>query len=228
VYQAALLFHLGLLTYWLGGDLGVFYSSRHVLRPELSAEARTTALKIMSFLDLAPRMCLVLFLPSGVLLSATRAHGATFFSAPLVIVTWAFGLFWLALTIVATTRDHDALGRRAQSLDLVVRFGVVAALVAGGLYTILAAEPFGVTTNPKWLGAKVLLYALAIACGIGIRFRLRPFGSAYMELVRNGSSASVEQTLRRAINGSIPYVLTIWACIVGAAVLGVVKPGANL
>jgi len=228
MYAAALLFHLALLTYWLGGDLGVFYSSRYVLKPELSAEARTTALKIMSFLDLAPRMCLVLFLPSGVLLAATRAHGATFFSAPLVLLTWAFGLGWLALTIVATTREHDALGKRAQGLDLVVRVGVVAALLAGSLYTIFAAQPFGVTTNPKWLGAKVLLYALAIACGIGIRFRLRPFGAAYVELVTRGSTPAVEQSLRRSINGSIPYVLTIWACIVGAAILGVVKPGATL
>ena len=38
-------------------------------------------------------------------------------------------------------------------------------LLTVGIYTVLATDPFGVTTNPKWLGAKVALYALAMLCG---------------------------------------------------------------
>ena len=224
MYQIAILLHLLLLTYWLGGDLGVFYSSRYVLRPELSVAARTVALKIMSFLDLAPRVCLVLFLPSGVTLAATQPHGATFLSGWLVALTWAFALGWLWLAIRASTSD----GLVARRLDLVARLGVVIVLLGIGGYTVLAAAPFGVTTNPKWLGAKVVLYAFAVLSGVGIRLQLRPFAAAYARLATDGSSPAVEGSLRRAIRGSEPFVFAIWACILGAAILGVVKPGANL
>jgi hypothetical protein len=225
MYQFAILLHLLLLTYWLGGDLGVFYSSRFVLRPELSPAQRTTALKIMAGCDLAPRVCLVLFLPSGVLLMSTRPHGADFLHAWQVGVVWALSLCWLAVALGASLREHDALLRR---LDLGVRLLVVTALLGIGLYTIVAAEPFGVTTNPKWLGGKVVVYGLAILCGVLIRFRLRPFGPAFAELVTSGSSPDVEGRLRGAIRGSEPFVFGIWLCIATAAVLGVVKPGANL
>lgn len=40
MYDAAVVLHLLLLTYWLGTDLGVFYVSRFVLCPDLSSETR--------------------------------------------------------------------------------------------------------------------------------------------------------------------------------------------
>jgi hypothetical protein len=75
MYHATLLLHLLLFTYWLGADLGVFYSSRYVLRSDLPPASRAVALKIMAWLDVAPRLCLVLFLPSGVTLMALADYG---------------------------------------------------------------------------------------------------------------------------------------------------------
>src|SRR4051812_33404648 len=126
MYDVAILLHLLLLTYWLGGDLGVFYSSRFVLRNELSPAQRTTALKIMSGCDLAPRICLVLFLPSGVLLMSTRPHGADFLHPWQVTVVWLLSLMWLALALRASLHDEDEVARR---LDLVVRVGLVVGLL---------------------------------------------------------------------------------------------------
>ena len=71
-----ILLHIVLFVFWLGGDLGVFYSSRFVLKPDLTPAARATALKIMGGLDLGPKICLVLFLPSGLTLMALDPHGA--------------------------------------------------------------------------------------------------------------------------------------------------------
>ncbi len=39
-YSASLFLHILLFVYWLGGDLGVYYSSRYILKPELSPETR--------------------------------------------------------------------------------------------------------------------------------------------------------------------------------------------
>ncbi|MFE3448982.1 hypothetical protein ACFXJ8_08590 [Nonomuraea sp. NPDC059194] len=224
-----IILHLALFVFWLGGDLGVFYSSRYVLRESLSVEARTTALKIMSGLDLAPKICLVLFLPSGVTLMALDPHGATLFGVPLfplwsVILVWAFALGWLALTVVAHT-NPTLLVKRA---DWAIRVGLVAAIGVAALYTLTAAEPFGVETNPRWLGAKLALYAVAIVAGLGIRLTLRSFGPAFAMLHASGSTSEVELRLRRSVDGCLPYVWTIWGSVLAAAILGVLKPGATL
>ncbi|MEV0590704.1 hypothetical protein [Nonomuraea cavernae] len=223
--------HLVLFVFWLGGDLGVYYSSRFVLRPELTPQARAAALGVMSGLDLGPKICLVLFLPSGVTLMALDPHGATFLGVALfplwsVLLVWVFALGWLALTVA----DHRTHGRfpLVRKADWTIRIALIAAIAVSAGYTLLAAEPFGVQTNPRWLGGKLALYTLAIAAGLGIRLTLRPFGPAFGTLMASGSTPEVERTLRRSVDGCLPYVWMIWGSVLAAAVLGVLKPGAIL
>lgn len=228
MYDAALLLHLLLLTYWLGADLGVFYSSRYVMKPELGIEARTTALKIMAWLDVSPRLCLVLFLPSGVTLMALDDYGRDIFLGWPLALVWLASAVWFGLVLADHLLHDSPLQTMVKRLDLLVRSGVVVVLLGSAINTMVVTEPFGVQTNPKWLGAKVGLYALAIASGIAIRFQLRPFAPAFGALVTTGSTPAVEQDLRRSIVGSQPYVAAIWVCVVGSALLGIAKPGANL
>jgi hypothetical protein len=226
-----ILLHLVLFVFWLGGDLGVYYSSRFVINPELAPSARATALAIMSGLDLGPKVCLVLFLPSGITLMALEPHGASLFGIAffpwwLTVGVWVFAALWLTLTVV----QHRTHGRIAavQGADLGIRFAVIAGMAAAGIYALFAAEPFGVTTNPKWLGGKILLYATAIAAGLGIRMTLRSFGPAFGMVMAGGSTDTVERTLRRSVDGCLPYVWTIWGSVLAAAALGVLKPAAEL
>ncbi|WP_280503470.1 hypothetical protein [Nocardia farcinica] len=223
--------HIVLFVFWLGGDLGVFYSSRYVIDPALDPQARSTALRIMSGLDLAPKVCLVLFLPSGVTLMAADPHGAQLFGHDLfpwwvVALTWLFAAGWLALTVIQH-RTHGRFPLVARA-DLAIRFAVVAALAVAGLYALIATEPFGVSTEPRWLAVKILLYATAIAVGLGIRMTLRPFGPAFGALSTTGSTPEVEAIVKRSVNGCLPYVWAIWGSVLVAAALGVLKPGANL
>ena len=226
-----ILLHLVLFVCWLGGDLGVFYSSRFVIDPARTPPARSTALAIMSGLDLGPKICLVLFLPSGVTLMALEPHGAALFGIRLfpwwfVAAVWLFAPAWLAVAVIA----HRTHGRIAaiHRADLAIRFAVIAAMAAAGLYTLFAHDPFGVTTNPKWLGGKILLYCAAIAAGLGIRMTLRPFGPAFGAVLSGGSTPEVERVLRRSVDGCLPYVWTIWGSVLAAAGLGVFKPGIHL
>jgi hypothetical protein len=228
LYDAALLLHVLLLTYWLGADLGVFYSSRYVLKPELSTEARATALRIMAWLDVSPRLCLVLFLPSGVTLMALDDYGRDVFAGWPLALVWLASAAWFGLVVADHVLHDSPYAALVKRLDLLARSVVVVTLLASSVYTLVVDDPFGVDTNPKWLGAKVGLYALAIASGIGIRFRLRPFAPAFGVLMTSGSTPEVERDLRRSIVGSQPYVAAIWVCVVGAAFLGLAKPGANL
>ncbi len=217
--------HLLLLTYWLGGDLGVFYSSRHVLRTEHSPATRAVALKIMGWLDMAPRLCMVLFLASGISLLAVDPLGRHRFGGWRIALVWVLTLGWAALVVGDHHYTGTPLGRRINRLDLVVRCGLVVGLVGVGLYTLVAHDPFGVDTNPKWLGGKLVAYALTVAMGVCIRIKLRPFGPAWVALQSGTQTDDNERVLRRAINGSIPFVALIWVFVVTAAVLGVAKPG---
>lgn len=226
-----ILLHLVLFVFWLGGDLGVFYSSRYVLKPDLPPAARATALKIMSGLDLGPKICLVLFLPSGVTLMAAEPHGARILGAPAftwwqVGAVWLFALGWLAATI-ADHRTHGGFPW-VKRTDWAVRIGLICALAAVAGYTLIADRPFGVTTDPRWLGGKLALYTVTIACGLGIRLTLRPFGAAFGALMTTGSTPEVERSLKRAVDGCLPFVFGIWTGVLAAAALGVFKPGADL
>lgn len=224
-YSLSILLHIMLFVYWLGGDLGVYYSSRFILRSDLSTPARSVAAKIMHGVDMAPRICLVLFLPSGVTLMALGPFGESYFAGWFVALVWVAALCWLALVVYDYTRGATPLGRVVQRLDLLVRYGMVTAMLAIGGYMIVVTEPFGVQTNPKWLGGKLLAYGLCILGGVLIRWRLRSFGPAFGKLVTSGSTPEVEAQIRHSIRSCLPFVYGIWFMVLVAAFLGVVKPG---
>ena len=69
LYDWLMIFHLLLFVYWLGSDMGVFYSSGMAIDSKLSNAARVTASKIMIDLDFVPRICMSLMLTVGGLLS---------------------------------------------------------------------------------------------------------------------------------------------------------------
>ncbi|MFD2354573.1 hypothetical protein ACFSTC_42790 [Nonomuraea ferruginea] len=161
-YSLAIFLHIVLFVYWLGSDIGVFYSSRFILKSDLPTPARSVAAKIMHAVDMAPRICLVLFLPSGVTLMALGPFAEDYFPWWFVVLVWVAALCWLVLVVYDYTKGATALGRIVQRLDLVVRYGLVVVLVGIGSYMMVVPEPFGVQTNPKWLGAKLAAYGLCI------------------------------------------------------------------
>jgi len=162
---------------------------------------------------------------------ALEPHGAELFGVRLfplwsVLLVWAFAALWLALTVA----DHRTHGRfpRVRQADWTIRITLVLAIFGAAGYTLLADSPFGVDTNPRWLGGKLMLYALALVGGLGIRLKLRSFGPAFGTLTTTGSTPEVERTLRGSVDGCLPYVWLIWGSVLAAAVLGVLKPGALL
>ena len=224
----AIFLHVVLFAYWLGGDVGVFYASRYIITSEVGPEARGVAAKIMHATDIAPRVSLVLILPSGITLMAWGPLGDEFFvHGWLLALVWVAGLAWLAVSVIDYRGGDTPLARLSQKADLTVRYGLSVGLVAVGVYTMVVSEPFGVDTNPKWLGAKVVAYALCIFCGVMIRRQLKPFGPAFGRLVTSGSTPEVEKAILGSIRRCEPWVYGIWALVLVAALLGVMKPGST-
>lgn len=226
-HSLALLLHILLLTYWLGADLGVFYSSRFVTNPAVRPEARAVAAKVMHAVDMAPRVCLVLILPSGVTLMALDDLGRDIFAGWPLVLVWLAAFAWLALVVLDYLRQPQRYADLVHRLDFAVRIVLAAGLLGTALYTIVAAEPFGVSSNPKWLAGKVAAYALCILGGLMIRVKLKPFGPAFAQLMGSGSTPEVEADIRGSVRGCLPFVYLIWIMVVVAAFLGVVKPGST-
>jgi hypothetical protein len=226
--SVALFLHIALFAYWLGGDVGVFYASRYIIKSEVGPEARAVATKIMHATDIAPRVALVLILPTGITLMAEGPLGDEFFvHGWLLALVWVCGLAWLAVSLIDYRGGDTPMARLSQKADLLVRYALSAGLVAVGLYTIVATDPFGVDTNPKWLGAKVVAYALCIFSGVMIRRQLKPFGPAFGKLVTSGSTPEVEKAILGSIKRCEPWVYGIWTLVILAAAIGVIKPGSS-
>lgn len=225
LHSIAIYLHILLFTYWLGSDIGVFYASRFAVNPNVSPQGRSIAMKIMHMVDLAPRVCLILMLPSGVTLMAASPFGRDIFAGWPLALAWIGGLAWLAVMLAAFFRapaKHAELVARA---DWVVRSLATLGLLGAAGYAFIVDKPFGVETNPKWLAGKVAAYALCIGAGMMIRVSLRPFGPAFRTLTTSGSTPEVEATISGAMRRAIPWVIAIWILVALAAFLGVVKPG---
>ena len=217
-YFCLKLLHLLLFVYWLGADIGVFYSARFVRDRGLGLEARRVALRILGWIDQIPRYCLVLMLPVGyslaVTIGAARLGGADF------VLLWLVSLLWLGLVWAVHHRTGTPIGQRLRSVDLVWRWLLVAGLLWDAGRGFIGA---GHIVAP-WLAFKFVIFALLILCGIMIRLRGASLGPAIRELLASGSAPELEAKVTSGFARTRPFVLLIWALLVVAAYVGLAKP----
>lgn len=229
LYKALGFLHLLCFVYWLGGDLGVFYSSRFLQRSDLSPEARRVAGRIMLGLDQGPRICMTLIAAPGVHMAAQA--GWLPISSGWLAAIWALSLCWLAMVLLLHFGPHlsPRLGAAGLAGPLAqVDFWFRAALALGlGAFAIdaLLAPQFGpppVAPAPiaPWLAVKLLVFAALVGCGLGIRIALRPFGPAYASLQRGAPSPEQNLAIEQSLARCRPLVLAIWAGLLLNAALG--------
>jgi hypothetical protein len=217
-YSLLLLAHLVLFAYWLGGDVGVFYSSYRVCDASLSKEARLTALKIMSWVDMVPRYCLVLMLPVGLALSATMGWWDV--REGVVPTMWVLSGLWLWMVWAIHHHQGKPLAETLRRIDFGIRALVILAMVGYGVTGLAGGGPI----NQPWLAAKALLYGVLVFCGLMIRIMAQPFGPAFADIMRAGSTPEAEARLNGAMNRARPFVVLIWIGLVAMAWLGADKP----
>jgi hypothetical protein len=217
-YSLLLVAHLVLFAYWLGGDIGVFYSSYQVCNPSLSKEARSTALKIMMWVDMVPRYCLVLMLPVGVSLAATLGFWRT--QPGLVAVLWVLAGVWLWMVWAIHHHQGKPLAETLRRIDLGIRVLVILAMLGAGVAGFAGHGPI----NQPWLAVKAILFALLVFSGLMIRVMIAPFGPALVEIMTKGSTPDAEARLDGAMSRARPFVVMIWIGLVAMAYFGALKP----
>jgi len=216
-HQLLVIIHVLLFVYWLGGDLGVFYSSRFVVRPDLKPETRTVAAKIMLDLDLIPRICMSLMLTVGGLL--TEFIGVPHPTYQMVGII-LLGPVWLTCVLYL----HFAHGSAAHALitkfDMFLRWAVVIGI------------PISVATHWEsnnlddfpWVGIKLLIFAVLVLCGILVRMKLGPFIKTLL-IFQKGEEPSEEdnQAMIKSLSLCRIFVFTIWAGVFLEALIGIVN-----
>jgi hypothetical protein len=214
--------HILLFVYWLGGDLGVFYSAGFVRNGSESIEGRRVALRILAWVDQIPRYCLVLMLPVGYTL-ALRV-GVVRLPPSFLAILWVVGLAWLWMVWAIHHRQGTPFGERLRRIDLTWRF-----VLAGGL-AFDAWQGFTRTGHllTDWISLKFAIFALLIGCGIMIRLLGRPSAPALRQIFTSGSTPELEAIVQRTAGRTRPFVLAIWALLVVAAYVGISRPDFGL
>ena len=89
------LLHVLTFVYWVGADLGVFYSARLVINPKYSPETRAAVLKLLARIDMIPRYMLLLTFPVGATLAANLGYSPI--DGIWLYLVWAAAIGWIVL-----------------------------------------------------------------------------------------------------------------------------------
>ncbi|EED34061.1 conserved hypothetical protein [gamma proteobacterium NOR5-3] len=215
-YSLIKLIHLLGFCYWLGGDIGVFYSSGFVVRDDLSREQRLMAGRIMLALDLIPRICMSITLTVAALLASqlklALAPGELF-------ILILLGPLWLALVLVLHFR-HAAASGILVSVDKLLRWTVIGAILIYVANAWFADE----LAPPPWLLLKLLGFAVLVFLGLLIRAGFGGFAAGYAALLKDHPDALENAAMQSSLSRVRPLVLAIWTILIFEAYLGIAKP----
>jgi hypothetical protein len=219
LHEFFLIAHLLLFVYWLGGDMGVYYSSGMVIDPKLSDSARLTAAKIMVNLDLVPRICMTLMLTVGGVLSEK------FVPHPMwqTVGMWLMAPVWLAMVLTIHVNEGKPLAKFVGRVDYWFRWLIVIYLLASVGFSFAT----GRLTEEPWVGAKLAIFAGLVFCGLMIRVYIPDYVKGIHALAGSSVTDESNVNMAKSLNQCRPYVLAIWAGLIIECYLGVVKPGAD-
>jgi hypothetical protein len=219
IQDLLLLAHVMFFCYWLGTDLGVFYSATFMLRTDISAEARLYCAKIMNFLDQAPRLAMAGIFTVGATLGILR--GYIHVDPIWILPIWIVGVLWIwAVIFLYVNEHHPEKIKTIRTIDFNFRLVMIAGLVVLAVASLLG---HGVTED-NWLSVKVLLFAGTMTCGVIVRIALKDFGANYGPMLRGTATPEQIAKAQAMMRFAKKPVLTIWGLVIAAAAIGLWKP----
>lgn len=210
--------HLLLFVYWLGGDIGVFYTSFFRNNPKYDVETRTLLSRITGDIDMAPRTTMVLMLPTG--FSVAAIHGYLTISSTWLIAFWVFAAAWLVLVWWLHIEKDASKKAPWAKFDLRLRWVLMLTFVGIAILSFINNEP--ITEN--FVALKLLIFAGTIGCGIGIRVAAKPYIAAFTQIKAEGSTPEREAQLQGSAKAARNWVKGIWVLVALAAFIGTWKP----
>jgi hypothetical protein len=216
-HQVTVLIHVLLFVYWLGGDLGVFYSSKFVVKPDISPEARSVAAKIMLDLDQIPRMCMAMMLTVGGILTEFIGVPHPLYQKVGIVL---LGPVWL----FCVTYLHFWHGGKAYAaitkFDMFIRWAVVIGIPVS---VWMHWETNNLAEYP-WVAGKLIVFAFLVFCGIMVRGKIGPFIATLLKC-RAGETPTAEENAAQAksLSQVRVWVFMIWAGVFLSGFVGIVN-----
>jgi hypothetical protein len=100
--------------------------------------------------------------------------------------------------------------------DFNMRMVVTALIVAYAIWGLLTTD----VIRADWVAYKMLIFAFLVACGVVVRVYFKPFVPAFVELVTNGASDEVNETLSTSLKKVRVWVWMIWVGLFANAAIG--------
>lgn len=223
--------HIIMAGLWLGMDMGVYNAGQRVGNPNLSIETRAAMGKLGGFLDMGPRSAVVILLMLGITMTVLGGWGfADGYGSDLALAAAVVGVVWLACLWHQFWVDHPNLGETRpeahvkfqqtfRKIDIWMRVIVTAILAGTAVWSLLGDGPILAT----WLAVKLIIFALIVSCGIGIRIYLPDARKAIGDVFQNGSTPEREAELTRRRGKMLIFVRTIWTLVAVVIWISVAK-----
>jgi len=217
-HTMVLFLHQLLLVYWLGPDIAIFAWSRLAVNDELDVEQRIVAGKMMTQIDIVPRVCLSLFLTVAGILSNTYGMAHPWWQMAGIIL---LGPFWLTIVLLSYLNRGSNFGDQITRFDLWLRGLLVVAIPVSVAWSFST----GRFADSPWIAGKLMVLAAIILLGLIMRLRLRAFFAGLAKLETEGQSEMGDTRMERSLMRARPFVYSIWVLLMWAALMGVFKPG---
>ena len=155
------LLHVLTFVYWVGADIGVFYSARLVVNPQYSPQTRATLLKILDWIDQIPRYMLLATFPVGAVLAANLEISPI--TGFWLYAVWIVAIGWM--WVITQLHRHHGQPKALAQADLAARGLLIVALVVTALNTGVDAG-----LAARWIRA----WTPACPCAIVAAYLWRP------------------------------------------------------
>ncbi len=210
--------HIIAMAYWLGGEWGVFNTSRYVTDPKLSLDERHRHMETAHRIDILPRTGIILLLPLGLHMGSIL--GVHSLGGAWIVGMWIFVGLWYCLTLSAFFKRGTDTGLRLTKMDEAIRFVVIPILLISALWSLFYGAPF----IAKWYAAKVLVYAILLIMGLALRFIMRDWIIQFRKLADSGTAVAADAKLAQSIKLGRGIAYFYWIGIALVAYFGVAKP----
>lgn len=218
LYPTLVWFHVLLLVFWLGADLGVFLLGQHFRkRDRYSLPERLTLLKLLVITDMGPRTAWALMVPSSL---ALLAFGGWWPGMPACLLPAGVGvgLVWLSLVWTAHLFEGSPRAKAARRIEEPLKWALALFYLGLGAASLWGGGPLA-----GFVAWKALLFGAIFVAAIAIDIAFRPVGPQLMALVQAGSSDETELPLRRTMDRTRIFVQITYLLLFATSWLGVTR-----
>jgi len=208
--------HIIAMVYWLGGEWGIFHTSRYVVDRNLSMEERQRHMSTAYIIDIPARTGIILLMPIG--LHMGIYYGVQpFFTGNYIIAMWGLVAAWLAICWSAFIYRETDRGLMLTKIDEKVRFILIPLIVIAAISSLLGYGPFNAGVGQKWF-----LFGGLLVIGLLLRFIMREWTTMF-RILAEGPNEEVENRLEKSLKFGRRLAYFYWIGIATVAFFGATK-----